>query len=101
MNLRPSSIVGLTLATFAFGLSPAAAETMSGALGRAYSNNPDVNQARAAVRAQDEAVPQAKAGWLPKANAQGSSATSSRAPPMRWDRQGPIRNLSPIPRPPG
>ncbi len=71
-NLRPSSIVGLTLVTFAFGLSPAAAETMSGALGRAYSNNPDVNQARAAVRAQDEAVPQAKAGWLPKANAQGT-----------------------------
>jgi outer membrane protein len=45
---------------------------MSGALARAYSNNPDVNQARASVRAQDENVPQAKAGWLPKANAQGS-----------------------------
>jgi outer membrane protein len=45
---------------------------MSSALARAYSNNPDVNQARAAVRAQDETVPQAKAGWLPKANAQGT-----------------------------
>ncbi|WP_374546760.1 TolC family outer membrane protein [Rhodoblastus sp.] len=72
MNLRPSSIVGLLLATVALGCHPAAAETMSGALSRAYSNNPDVNQARAAVRAQDETVPQAKAGWLPKANAQGT-----------------------------
>lgn len=71
-NLRRSSIVGLTLATYALCLGPAAAESMSGALSRAYSNNPDVNQARAGVRAQDETVPGAKAGWLPKVNAQGT-----------------------------
>jgi outer membrane protein len=41
---------------------------MSGALARAYSNNPDINQQRAAVRARDEGVPTAKAGWLPKAS---------------------------------
>ncbi len=41
---------------------------MSGALSRAYSNNPDINQQRAAVRARDEGVPTAKAGWLPKAS---------------------------------
>ncbi|WP_296714360.1 TolC family outer membrane protein [Rhodoblastus sp.] len=70
--MRRSSIVGLTLATYALCLGPAAAESMSGALSRAYSNNPDVNQARAGVRAQDETVPGAKAGWLPKVNAQGS-----------------------------
>lgn len=46
---------------------------MSSALGRAYSNNPDINQQRAAVRASDEGVPKAKAGWLPKINAQGSA----------------------------
>jgi outer membrane protein len=71
-NLPRTSIVGLTLAAFALCLGPAAAETMSGALSRAYSNNPDVNQARAGVRAQDETVPGAKAGWLPKVNAQGT-----------------------------
>ncbi len=46
----------------------ASAETMSGALSRAYGNNPDINQQRAAVRARDEGVPTAKAGWLPKAS---------------------------------
>ncbi len=42
---------------------------MSGALARAYSGNPDINQQRAAVRAKDEGVPTAKAGWMPKASA--------------------------------
>jgi outer membrane protein len=51
------------------GCGAASAETMSGALSRAYGNNPDINQQRAAVRARDESVPGAKAGWLPKANA--------------------------------
>jgi outer membrane protein len=46
----------------------ASAETMSGALARAYGNNPDINQQRAAVRARDEGVPTAKAGWLPKSS---------------------------------
>lgn len=41
---------------------------MSGALSRAYGANPDINQQRAAVRAKDEGVPTAKAGWLPKAS---------------------------------
>ena len=45
---------------------------MSDALSRAYLNNPDINQQRAAVRATDETVPQAKSGWMPKAQAQGS-----------------------------
>jgi outer membrane protein len=45
---------------------------MSGALARAYSGNPEINQQRAAVRATDERVPQAKAGWMPKVVAQGS-----------------------------
>ena len=42
---------------------------MSSALSRAYANNPDINQQRAAARAKDEGVPTAKAGWLPKAQA--------------------------------
>ncbi len=70
--LRRSSLVGATLAALALGSSPVVAETMSDALSRAYLNNPDINQQRAAVRATDETVPQAKSGWMPKAQAQGS-----------------------------
>ncbi len=46
---------------------------MSGALARAYSNNPDLNAERASVRATDEDVPKAKAGWLPHISAEASA----------------------------
>lgn len=51
---------------------PASAETMSGALSRAYRANPDLNQQRAGVRAADENLPKARAGWLPRLNATAS-----------------------------
>ncbi len=44
---------------------PATAETMSSALVRAYGGNPDLNQQRAGVRAQDENIPRATSGWRP------------------------------------
>ena len=40
---------------------------MEAALLRAYRNNPQLNAQRASVRATDEAVPQALAGYRPKA----------------------------------
>ncbi|HET7888992.1 MAG TPA: TolC family outer membrane protein [Bradyrhizobium sp.] len=43
------------------------ADTMEAALLRAYQNNPQLNAQRASVRATDEAVPQALAGYRPKA----------------------------------
>lgn len=49
--------------------SPLAAETMSSALSRAYVGNPDLNQQRAGVRAQDENIPRATSGWRPQAAA--------------------------------
>ncbi|MGB6177071.1 MAG: TolC family outer membrane protein [Methylocella sp.] len=49
--------------------SPGRAETMSGALARAYAGNPDMNQQRAGVRATDENLPQATSRWRPTANA--------------------------------
>ncbi len=64
--------MSLTLAAATLAAAPACAESMSGALALAYSNNPDINSQRAAVRAADENVPAAKAGWLPKVTAQGS-----------------------------
>jgi outer membrane protein len=49
--------------------SSARSETIADALKKAYFNNPDINQQRAAVRASDENVPKANAGYLPSVNA--------------------------------
>src|SRR3984893_16582366 len=68
MRLSVSLIsVGLLFVTFADG----SAETMSGALARAYAGNPYLNQQRAGVRATDETLPQASAAWRPTATATG------------------------------
>jgi outer membrane protein len=48
-----------------------AAETMSGALARAYFGNPDLNQQRAGLRTTDETLPQASAGWRPTVTGTG------------------------------
>jgi len=45
--------------------APARAETISGALARAYENSPDLNAQRANTRAIDENVPKAMAGYRP------------------------------------
>ena len=46
----------------------ARAETLNGALARAYEGNPDLYQSRANVRARDEDAPKALAGMRPKAS---------------------------------
>jgi outer membrane protein len=46
-----------------------ASETLTGALGRAYVNTPELNAQRANVRALDELVPQALSGYRPRVNA--------------------------------
>jgi outer membrane protein len=53
---------------------PAAADTftLNEALGVAYETNPQLQSARAAVRASDENVAQANAGWRPTINAGGT-----------------------------
>ncbi|QXX74183.1 TolC family outer membrane protein [Methylovirgula sp. HY1] len=53
------------------GISAAHAETMSGALARAYGNNPSLNQQRAGVRATDETVAQATADYRPTVSVTG------------------------------
>jgi len=52
---------------------PAAAETIEGALGKAYQNNPQLNAQRAIVRQTDEAVPQALSGYRPSISANASA----------------------------
>ena len=53
-------------------LAPARADTLEGALVQAYQNNPTLNAQRASVRATDEGVPQALAGYRPRVTATGS-----------------------------
>lgn len=49
--------------------APGWAETLAGALARAYMANPDLNQQRAALRATDENLPRALSGWRPRITA--------------------------------
>jgi outer membrane protein len=64
-------LLGGAVAAAAFvgpvAILPVHADTMEAALLRAYRNNPQLNAQRASVRATDEAVPQALAGYRPKA----------------------------------
>lgn len=50
---------------FAHGEAVAQARTLQEALSAAYSNNPTLQTSRAQLRATDEGVPQALAGWRP------------------------------------
>ena len=56
--------VGLTI-----GVGAGRAETIGGALIKAYLTSPDINAQRAAVRVADEGVPKANAGYLPTVEA--------------------------------
>ena len=58
--------------TCALFLAPVRADTLEGALVQAYQNNPSLNAQRASVRATDEGVPQALAGYRPRVTATGS-----------------------------
>ena len=56
----------------AIGAGAGSAETIGGALIKAYLTNPDINTQRAAVRVTDENVPKANAGYLPTVQATGN-----------------------------
>jgi len=66
--------MALAVATFAavFAQPSASADTLMGALAQAYQNNPQLNAQRTAVRASDETVPQALAGYRPRVNLSAS-----------------------------
>ena len=52
------------------------ADTVYDAMAKAYENNPDLNAARAGLRATDEGVTIAKAGWRPQINAFAQRTTT-------------------------
>ncbi len=67
--------LGVALLVSALGLpwhQALAAETISGALAKAYNNNSSLNSARAGVRVTDENVPIAKSGMRPVIGATGT-----------------------------
>jgi len=68
----PAALIGFSL----FFVTPAMAETLNGALAKAYQNNATLNAARAGVRVTNEGVPLAKSGYRPQiVGSGGISAT--------------------------
>jgi len=67
------TIVLLACAITHVGIHVASADTIEGAMVRAYQNNPQLNAQRASVRATDEAVPQALSGYRPRVAATASA----------------------------
>ena len=73
-----TTLAAVGAAFLAFAVASAAqAETVGGALTKAYLNNPDVNAQRAAVRASDEGLPSANAGYLPTVQANANAGVTS------------------------
>ena len=70
-----AAALGLVAAWVCSG--PASAESMAAAMASAYTNNPDMNSARAQLRAIDEGVPQAKSGYRPRITASGDFGYST------------------------
>jgi outer membrane protein len=60
-----SLVVGSAIAGFLMTVGPASSQTLTEALAAAYMNNPELLAARADMRSEDEAVPQALANWRP------------------------------------
>ena len=71
--VRGAGLIALALVA----ASAAQGETIGGALTKAYLNNPDINAQRAQVRAYDEFLPQANAGYLPTVQATANAGVSN------------------------
>lgn len=80
----------------ATALSPlaASAETILGALSKAYQNNSSLNSSRAGVRVTDEGVAIAKSGWRPTITGSGSIDYSSSHLNARGNAPGLNRSIS-------
>jgi outer membrane protein len=65
---RYFTIIALALLSVTVNSAHCHSESLQSALARAYYANPDLNQSRSKVRAQDEEAPKALAGMRPKAS---------------------------------
>lgn len=66
----------LSLGAGLFGPHPAAAETLNEALAAAYAGNPTLLGQRAQLRAVDEGLPEARAGYRPTVSATGEAGVA-------------------------
>lgn len=66
------ALLGAVAGTALAAVPPAAAQTLTEALAHAYATNPTLLTARAQLRATDENVPQALAGWRPQVTVGGN-----------------------------
>jgi outer membrane protein len=73
LRVARSVVLAGAFAAILPGVGPLRAETVGGALVKAYFNNPDINQQRAAVRASDENIPKATAGYRPTVSAEADA----------------------------
>lgn len=70
-------VISIALLALVAGGAPSAAETLSDALATAYENNPTLRAQRAQLRATDEGLPEARAGWRPTVSAEGQAGVAS------------------------
>lgn len=74
MSLRLKASCAVAALAVSAGLAgPASAETLTDAFAQAYQYNPQLLAQRAQLRATDESVPQALAGWRPTVQFTGSA----------------------------
>ena len=76
-RLRRTLLLTATLAAAAMVPLTASAESILGAMAKAYENNPDLNAARAGLRATDEGVAIAKSGYRPNISATASASINT------------------------
>src|SRR5512141_2246250 len=76
-GVRAGGLAVAAIACLVQPLGAARAETLESALIQAYQNNPTLNSQRAAVRATDENVPQALAGYRPRVSITASGGQQS------------------------
>ena len=75
-RMRRAFLFSTALVAAGLCAANASAETIGGALVKAYLNNPSINEQRATVRASDEVIPKTQAQKLPTVSAAGSAGTS-------------------------
>lgn len=76
-SFRKSLFTAVLLSATVLSPLAASAETITGALSKAYQYNSQLNSARAGVRVTDEGVAIAKSGWRPTINGSASIDYSS------------------------
>lgn len=93
LHRRSRWLVGLATGTMLLSL-PAGAETLQGALAKAYVNNPTLTATRAGQRANDENVPIQKASGLPDIGVTGAYQENLIIPGNSFASPGRIANAS-------